>query len=441
MKYRELLKLYEDGKLEEETRKKIEEEIEKQEAISDYLYEREQIPELEEMFENESGDLEKNDENRQEQFAEMLNRSIRRAFYKLGAAVLAIVLVLVLLVQYVLPQAISSFYYNPLKENADGNNQMSLDMAVYSELLLPGKRRTSVAARAKGYGSYEFDIRQTLSYTRMFTTVSGEITRNQMRLYNEDLLKRPTGNCFAWAQVFGDLTKTLSELEEEMNTATEQYLFSAAGTPEEAKETANHLKENEKYIGYVSLETLMDYESFIAWLDETEELSGEIWCAVQTEPFGSWSSGEQVFRAENLGFLYHAAESTSFSWDEEAYPELLTWNYRNSGAEEVRQEKNDGEEENDGNTKKEKEENKKDEQRTESYMKQHMTSLLRYMADQDEFLEMMEYNDGEYLRSAADYIEENGLHVYGFAAVMEKESIQKMMENPEVYVVYSEMLQ
>ena len=44
MTYRELLELYKAGELELEQRKRIEKDIEKQEAISDYLYEQEGIP-------------------------------------------------------------------------------------------------------------------------------------------------------------------------------------------------------------------------------------------------------------------------------------------------------------------------------------------------------------------------------------------------------------
>ena len=46
MTYRELLELYKAGELELEQRKRIEKDIEKQEAISDYLYEQEGIPSL-----------------------------------------------------------------------------------------------------------------------------------------------------------------------------------------------------------------------------------------------------------------------------------------------------------------------------------------------------------------------------------------------------------
>ena len=50
MTYRELLELYKAGELELEQRKRIEKDIEKQEAISDYLYEQEGIPSLEDIF-------------------------------------------------------------------------------------------------------------------------------------------------------------------------------------------------------------------------------------------------------------------------------------------------------------------------------------------------------------------------------------------------------
>ena len=43
MTYRELLKLYQEGKLDEEQKQEVEQSVEKQEAISEYLYEKEEI--------------------------------------------------------------------------------------------------------------------------------------------------------------------------------------------------------------------------------------------------------------------------------------------------------------------------------------------------------------------------------------------------------------
>lgn len=55
----------------------------------------------------------------------------------------------------------------------------------------------------------------------------------------------------------------------------------AAGTPEDAKETLENLVPGEKYIGYVSLNHIMGYETFMAYLKKQEDLGG-IWCAVDT---------------------------------------------------------------------------------------------------------------------------------------------------------------
>ena len=450
MKYRELLELYQKNLLDDRMKEQVEGEIEKHEAISEYLCTKEEeIPELQTLLEEEL-----QQEKGSESFAEMVNRSIRRAFLKMGATVLA--LVVVLLVQFVLPRAVSSFYYDPGKDIGGGENQMSLDMAVYSELFLPGKRRTNVTVLERGYGKYDVNIAQNVSYTGVFTTISGEVTRNHLRLYNEDLLKQPTGNCFAWGQVYGDLTKPLSELEKEMNAESGNTLFSAAGTPEEAKTFAEELEENGKYIGYVSLEQMKDYEDFVRWVDDSDFSLGELWCAVKTEPYVSWDDSGQLFRAENIGFLYDVSQSSSFAWDEEKYPNLITWNIpagdgtAQEASLEQSEENGAGE---DYGSDDDFQYDDQEQQKTEAYMKAHFTSLLRYMADHSTFLNMMDWNGnglsvdatgskkGSSLREAADYVDENGLEIYGFAAVIDKETVLALMDQPDVYVVYAEPLQ
>lgn len=450
MKYRELLEQYQKNLLDEKMKRQVEEDIEKYKALGEYLYAKEEeIPELHMLLEAPEMPQEKESES----FAKLVNRSIRRAFLKMGAAVFATVLVLVLLVQFVLPHAVSVFYYDPGKDVGGGNNQMSLDMAVYSELFLPGKRRTNVTVAEKGYGKYDIDITQNVSYTGVFTTVSGEITRNHLRLYNENLLKQPTGNCFAWGQVYGDLSKSLSELEKDMNSENEFALFSAGGTPEDAKKFAEELNENEKYIGYVSLEQMKDYDDFVQWADDSELSLGELWCAVKTEPYSAWNDSEQMFRAENTGFLYDVSQSSSFVWDNEKYPNLITWNIPEKEEKTNREIIEENWSDDARSSSKELQYDDQEQQKTEAYMKTHFISLLRYMADHSAFLSMMGWNGngmavdadgsemGDVLREAADYIEQNGLEIYGFAAVMDKETVLALMKQPDVYVVYTETLQ
>ena len=152
MTYRELLKLYKQGKLEDSTKKQIEAEIEKQDAISEFLYEEGAIPDFSDL---ESGqdyfddlndkkqwterqnsktedNVEKQSENRiieksksagdsrnqqedefNRQFIKEIQRFIRRVFIKMGLAVGVVVLAVVLSAVFILPKAVSEFYYNP----------------------------------------------------------------------------------------------------------------------------------------------------------------------------------------------------------------------------------------------------------------------------------------------------------------------------------------
>ena len=148
MTYRELLKLYKQGKLEDSTKKQIEAEIEKQDAISEFLYEEGAIPDFsdlesgQECFDdsNDKNQLTERQDNKAEdnvekqsknqiieksksagdsrdqqedefnrQFIKEIQHSIRRAFIKMGLAVGAAVLAVVLCAAFILPKAVSKF--------------------------------------------------------------------------------------------------------------------------------------------------------------------------------------------------------------------------------------------------------------------------------------------------------------------------------------------
>lgn len=220
MTYRELIAGYRKGTLGEEERRLVEQEIEKQEAISDYLFENGEIPELETAL----------GEGRESEgdFVEVVNRSIRRAFWKLGMITLGAAVVLMLFLQFGLPRIVSVFYYNPAKMTGEEQNQMTLDMAVYSDMMLPCGQRMFVDADFNGYGRYDIRIPQSLSYNRNFTDVSGEIVRGKLKLYDTNILKRPTDNCFAWFQGPEDTSLSLEE------GLPEAYNMCAAGKREDS---------------------------------------------------------------------------------------------------------------------------------------------------------------------------------------------------------------
>ena len=88
MTYRELLKLYQEGKLDKAQTDEVEHAIEKQEAISEYLYEKEEIPGLEVLQRQEKEEVfvQGNDaESEEEQrFVKMIQKTIRRTFFENG---------------------------------------------------------------------------------------------------------------------------------------------------------------------------------------------------------------------------------------------------------------------------------------------------------------------------------------------------------------------
>ncbi|MDO5424584.1 MAG: anti sigma factor C-terminal domain-containing protein [Eubacteriales bacterium] len=406
MTYRELLKLYKEGKLNGQQEAQVEADIEKQEAISEFLYAEETVPGLDEILGQSDGHSSEKDipSNRSEaDFVRLVNRSIRRAFLKLGAAVLALALAFTLFVQFALPRIVSAFYYNPGKEIAEHTNQISLDLAVYTELAVPGYFGDSVTVDQNGYGDYDIFLHQTTSLNGNFTNVSGKIRKNKLLLYDMNLLKRPTGNCFAWFQSSSNSTKSLTEQSQE----NDGLLHCAAGDPVQAAETLENLDPNAKYICYVSLDSLMTYKEFMEFLDGKEGFAS-IWCAVRTSAYP-----ESLFLTDNLGFQCDLLTSTSLNWDNETYPNLLLW-----------------QSEDDPDVL---EESMKD----EAFMKTHFTSMLRYMAKQTAFLEMMGQNPEEF-RNAAEYVEEHGLIVYGFAAHMSRETALALNELDEVYEIYAE---
>lgn len=428
MTYHELLELYKTGKLGEEQARKVAADIEKQDAISEFLYEEESVPEVDGIFENE--EPEKKDHADEEHFLKMIQRSIRQAFLKLGAGVLVVLLVIILLVQFVLPKVVSCFYYDPSASNGEYETQLGLDLSVYAELFLPDLLPHRVSAESKGYGCYDIHLAQTMSMNDHFNITDGKIERGKLTLYDPSLLNRPTGNIFAWTQTSADTSKSLTEqaalentdafrekyTEDDSDTFV-QIIHASAGDPEQATEALKELNPYEMYVAYVSLDCIMSYEEFMDFLGEDCEFP-HIWCAVLTD---QQDQSEDNLCIRNIGFYCDLTQSTNLEWDRERYPGLFVWPEDDTI------------------------EDLEDRLKDEDYMVTHFTSLLRYLADQDQFLEMMDTSgycpeSAEDCRAIADYVEKNGLQVYGFAAVMDKETALKLNQREEVYLIDTETL-
>lgn len=421
MTYRELLKLYRQGKLEEDKKKEVEAEIEKQDAISEFLYEEGEIPGLEDLKEQEdtepaknliaASDTEKNAGTGQNndfdnRFVKEIRHSIRKAFIKMGVVTGAIVLAVILCAVFVLPRVVSAIYYDPNEVVGEYEDlvttRMDLDLSVYSELFLPGNYRNQVSAVLRGYGEYDITIPQNMSWTGKFTSVSGRLVRGELTLYDKNILSRPSMQFY----LPGD--ETAWEAWEVDENGKETKMDTEARKKESiqySKEEIEGYNDNDWYTAFVSIEKIMDYKDFIEWfqnLSDSKDLEwGTLWCAVHTE-------NEDGYCIEpNIGFCPFAA-GMSMSWEKEKYP-YLSLNDAWDSQEDV-------------------------DETDEEIMQSHFISMLSYMREHKEILTMMDQaaDDTDRYQEMIDYVKKNGLKIHGFAISAKKDTLLELYKEDVV---------
>lgn len=427
MTYRQILDKYKKNALPEEKQKEVAADIEKYEAISDYLYEESEIPDINEAFSepNENtcgcngsgcdpgpaGSI-TDSAQRAEDFTAVVNRSIRKAFLKLGITVFAAAALLILFVQFLLPGIVDNFYYDPteiVSQPTDSfiENRMSRDIGTYTELVMPETHRTDVTAESLGYGKYNISIHQNLSYTDFFSTATGDVTRGKLRLFNEDILRKPTGNAFGWSQIYVDfkngeyLTKSLTELykitDEHMKNDVEEgeIMHGAAGSPEQSLETIKGLRDDMPYYAYVTFERMLDFsqvEKIIDPADKDDFMITEPWLAVDTYPRSNAPDGSSygyITTLPKIGFIVQDQDNVS---------------------------------------------------ENEELQQKHFTDMLDYMAEQTDFLKMFD-EDPQTFADASQLIKKNGLHIYGMGCTVSKSTMLKLMEFDNVREIYVKNIQ
>lgn len=422
MTYRELLNLYKEGKLAEAQAEKVKKDIERQEAISDYLLDEGELESeafagaLEMAEDSESFD------DTSAEFAKMINGSIKRAFRKVGITVFAVTLIVILFIQFALPNIVDLFYYDPGKvigEGDNASNRMSLDMSVFSELEYPLDYYRYVTVNDRGYGNYDIQMSRGYGFGKQkMVPITGKIEKGKKFLYNEQFIA-PAGNSFKWNEVEGYMGENLTEfIGTDVNTPiTEFYKTSkpygetVADAHDYNREILSRLNDGDLFICYVTPTRQMKYEDFRKFTDENKDIiPGNGWCAVRVNEAGNYPL---------YGFQYDPFCSTDLEWDKEKYPNLLLW------PEPTSRESSDEEEEL---------------LKTEEYAKTHFLSMLNYLNDNQKFTKMMydtDYIDYSY---SIDYVKKNGLTVYGFAVIATKEQAMKMLELEDIYYISAEPL-
>ncbi len=389
MKYSELLKLYKAGQLDTEQTEKVESDIERQRSISEYLFDEEQIFEFEEAeIDDESTPQEENS------FVDTVNKSIRRAFIKLGVVSGTVIIAIVMLIVFVVPNVMNMFYYNPSTVVGESDEietvQMSLDMAVYTELFSPKNYRDSVMVEANGYADYDVYIPQAFYMNGNKNDVAGKIEKNKLTLYDTSLLQKPYSNAF---------------VTEQMDLIGGSGGTGAGGDVKNSKELLQELDEDKYYRAYISMSDVKTYSELVNWC-EANSITPE-WCNVCTK------QDDGYYFEDIIGFMY-SSSCTQLSFDEEKYPYLTQFSLSLS---------NNGE----------------DKAYSKETMETHFISMLKYTSEQEAFSKMIGMeSDKEFYNNLIKNVEENGLNIFGFTVVAQKDEILRISETQDVYYVYTE---
>ena len=389
MKYSELLKLYKTGQLDKEQIEKVENDIERQRSISEYLFDEEQIFDFEEAdIEDESTPQSENN------FVDTINKSIRKAFIKMGVVSGTAIIAIVMLIVFVVPKAVNLFYYNPSavvgEKNGIDTVQMSLDMAVYTELYSPKNYSDLVLVDENGYADYDIYIPQNYFIDGRKTDVAGKINRNKLTLYDPNIFTQPYIATF---------------VTEEIGLKTGFSREDLAGDLEASKEQLQELDENEYYRAYITMSDVKTYAELVSWC-EANNITPE-WCNICTK------QNNEYYFEDNVGFLY-STSCADLYYDNEKYPYLTQFDLSLSSED-------------------------KDKAYSEDLMETHFISMLKYIGEQETFCKMMGIDpEFKFYDELIENVEENGLNIFGFTVVAQKDEILRISETQDVYYVYTE---
>ena len=420
MKYKELLELYREGKLSKEEAEKVSYDIERQDAISEYLFDTDS---LDEEFEFDSATS--SDEPRQkgaadaEGFAKEIKKSIRKAFIKAGAIAVAAAVAIVLLAQFALPGLVDKMYYQPdeeLTKKVDdiGINRMSIDIMVYSELFLPGKSFDTVNVRKNGYGDYDLTFNQSAYIQGLTPQVSGHLKRNKLVLYDEMVMEKPFANCFEWTQhdfkyvENGDESYIDPKGRLSAQIKDETYSRGSVSNKATSEEIIKDMNSDDYYIAYINFDKLMSFNEALKYM-ESDNIHFK-WLGVITK--------ENGYSIDNLGF--EIRESGRYLRDYNDSNELKKYPNLMIDPSEYHKENN-----------------------PEKLAKEHFISLLKYYRDQDSFRKIIEgdvhdeddQDDKEYYNEIIKYIEKNGLSIHGFGCITDKATLQDLIKEKAIYTI------
>ena len=392
MNFKELLAKYKSGAATQEEKQLVEAEIEKNEAINEYLSDQmiEVMPQINAGISATSDKAE----------ATKIRKRINRKFSGVVLISVSVVIAIFCIIQFAIFPFINSRYYNPLdgRTNIIGIKewgQMSIDMSVFSELHLRGYETPFVFSTPEGLGKYDLAIYQYDSF-RNYTE-----TQYRSRIVRGELDQSLLGNAFTrglgfnWVQLeYGNYTD--NEMIDAVHTASMNEL---ARLPESAEVKA-----------YLFFDETMGMQTLANFVKESDVRV--LWAGIKCSDNESLWDGRFGFSPLGkyiplIGNAYDAELYPLLELDDsEPMGSVNTINFDNLNA---------------------------------NAYETHFVSLLKYMTAKDDFLRVIGFSYD--YAAALSYIQQNGIMCHGVVVAGSRDTIIEIAANPMIrYIAIDDVM-
>jgi hypothetical protein len=386
MNFKDLIDKYKSGTATKEENQIVETEIEKNEAITEYLAE--QIMEVMPQINNGLPVMEDKSE------ASKIRKRINRKFSGAVIASVAAVIVIFCAVQFAVFPLINNSYYNPLdgRVNVIGveeRGQMSIDMSGFSELHLRGYETPFVFAKPEGLGKYDLTIYQYDSFRNYSETqyhsgiVRGKLNQSALG----DAITRGLG--FNWVQLaYGNYTD--SEKIDIVDNASRVEL--------------TRLPESAQVKAYLFFGEAMDMQTLTEFVKESD--AQVLWAGVKC-------SDNEMLWDGRFGFspLGKYIPLTKNAYDAELYPLLeLDGSEPSGGVNSIDFSKLNA-----------------------NAYETHFISMLKYMTAKGDFMDVIGLSyDYE---KALSYVAQNGVMCHGVVVSGSRNDIEQLANDPMIQYI------
>lgn len=384
MSFKDIYEKYINNEASEEEIKIVEEEIEKNEIISEHLCNKIDddlfnvnsnidTSHLDENHEIKSSGYNKKN-NEEDILLKNINRKIRNKFLKAVLASVVIVISILAGAKYIVSPMMDSKYYNPSTERGDFSTQFLTDISVFTELHFPGVITSYTNEESLGYGKYNVKITQSNTFKNTETTYDGVINKGNLEYIESDFYKYPVMNVFKYGvypfdDAFDDAKLELEELKQLPSTS--------------------------QVSAYISFNEDIDMKEITKMIEKYDDLYFS-WVGIRTCDKNIQQLPQMGFESSGSGIILEGFENS------EDYPYLELANIDKAYSADI--------------------------------YENHFKSLVKYMIDNKDFIELQHPNAHTFTyEDTLKYVEKNGVKSYGVLVNGSKDSILKLRENKFVY--------